>query len=116
MSKGRLKSLHNSIRPQSILILSFLAGAMSSLPIYSQNTGSASELDFLIRKYGKCIKNHNGCRLQQTSPASYPSKLTDVGSLGDAHVSLRHMRQVAAEGPNFAYLIVCAPFCMADNE
>jgi hypothetical protein len=67
----------------------------------SENTGSASAINFLVHKYKECLEEHTECNLQQPSPIVYPSRLLDVGSLGDVYVSLRHTRNFVNAGPYF---------------
>jgi hypothetical protein len=89
------------LSPDGLLTIADVATKFQFPSLLSENTGSASALDFLISKYDNCIATHGDCVLQQTSPASYPSRLLDVGCLGDTHVSLRHTHQLITEGPYF---------------
>ena len=49
----------------------------------------------------ECCKEHTICRPWQSDELFYPSRVLDVGSLGDAYIRLRDTRTHSAEGPYF---------------
>jgi len=76
-----------------------------------ESTGASSAIGFFLQKYKDCCKKHPQCRLQQSVTQFYPTRLVEVGELGDAYVRLRELRTYSAEGPYF-----CLSHCWGEKQ
>lgn len=79
--------------------------------LLSDNTGSASAIQFLLRKYNECRDKHEQCRLWQSPTSSYPSRLIDVGIFADECIYLRDTGGFIDQGPYF-----CLSHCWGKTQ
>jgi hypothetical protein len=79
--------------------------------LLADNTGASSSIEFLSQKYKECYEKHIQCRVWQSDVQFHPTRLIDVGALGDGHVRLRDMRSYGGQGPYF-----CLSHCWGKKQ